>query len=126
MKKTIAILFAIVTLLVVAAWLLGYSEKSASHFETYQQLKESELIDKGWVPRIIPKSSYDIHERHRVDVGRVNVKFRFKPGDTKEIEAGCIIVDNGDANIRTYRCNHGREMVIVKLADDGKGEIISE
>ena len=97
-----------------------------SHFETYQQLQKSELIDKGWVPGFIPGSAYDIHEKHKVDVGRVNVKFRFHPGDTKEIEASCSKVQTGDANTQYYRCKHGNDMVVVRLGDDGTGEILSE
>ena len=93
----LAILAGIVAMLVGAVWLLEYSETSESHFETYQQLEESELIGKGWVPSFIPRSAYDIHEKHKVDVGRVNVKFRFRPGDTKEIEARCTKVKTDES-----------------------------
>jgi len=126
MKKIAATLFVVAALLVGAVWLIEYSEIFESHFETYQQLKESELIDKGWVPSVIPKSSYDIHETHKVDVGRVNVRFRFLPGDTKEIEASCTLASNSDTKSRNYRCKHGNDMVVVRLGADGKGEILSE
>lgn len=126
MKKIGAILFAVAALLVGAVWLMEYSETFESHFETYQKLKESELINKGWVPSIIPKSAYDIHERHKVDVGRVNVRFRFQPDDTKEIEADCTIVSSSDTKIRSYRCKHGSDKVLVRLGADGNGEILSE
>ncbi len=126
MKKVGAILFSVAALLVGAVWLMEYSETFESHFETYQQLKESELINKGWVPNIIPKSAYDIHERHKVDVGRVNVSFRFQPDDTKEIEANCTIASGSDPKIRSYRCKHGNDMVLVRLGADGNGEILNE
>lgn len=128
MKKIGAILFVVVALLFGAIWLIGYSETSESHFETYQQLKESELINKGWVPIFIPKSAYDIDETHTVDVGRVNVRFRFRPGDAKEIETVCTIASNSDAKTRYYRCEHGHvnDMVVVRLSADGQGEILSE
>lgn len=127
MKKILAIAFTVVAILVGAVWLLFYFlETSESHFETYQQLEESELIGKGWVPSFIPRSAYDIHEKHKVDVGRVNVKFRFRPGDTKEIEASCSKVKTDDTNTQYYRCKHGNDMVVVRLGADGKGEILSE
>jgi hypothetical protein len=133
MKKILAILFLVVAILVGvvaifvgAVWLLEYFETSKSHFDTYQQLEETELIGKGWVPSFIPRSAYDIHETHKVDVWRVNVKFRFRPGDTKEIEASCTKVSTGDTNTRYYRCKHGGDMVVVRLGADGRGEILSE
>jgi hypothetical protein len=80
MKNKLALLLIVIAILVGTVvvifvggvWLLEYLETSESHFETYKQLEESELIDKGWVPSFIPRSAYDIHERHKVDVGRVN------------------------------------------------------
>ena len=130
MKKILVILSTLVAILIGGAWLLGYLfdylETYESHFETYQQLKESELIGKGWVPSFIPRSAYDIHERHKVDVGRVNVRFRFRPGDTKEIEANCTKVKTDDTNTQHYRCKHGNDMVVVRLGADGRGEILSE
>lgn len=126
MKKIGAILFVVAALLAGAVRLMEYSETFDSHFETYQKLKESELIGKGWVPSIIPKSAYDIHERHKVDVASVYVSFRFQPDDTTEVEANCTIASSGDTKIRSYRCKHGDEMVLVRLSADGTGEILSE
>ena len=133
MKKILAVSFTIVAILVGiaailvgAVWLMEYQETFESHFETYKQLEESELIDKGWVPSFIPRSAYDIHERHKVDVGRVNVKFRFRPGDTKEIEASCTKLKTDDTDTQYYRCKHVNDMVVVRLRADGTGEIVSE
>jgi hypothetical protein len=133
MKTTLVILFTLVAILVGivvifvgAVWLFEYLETSESHFETYQQLEESELMGKGWVPSFIPRSAYDIKERHKVDVGRVNVKFRFRPGDTKEIQKSCTKVKTDDTNTQYYRCKHGNDMVVVRLGPGGTGEILSE
>lgn len=126
MKKIGALLFLVAVLFFGAMRFIEYSETFESHFQTYQQLKESELINKGWVPNFIPKSSYDIDETHNVDVGLVNVRFRFLPGDTQEIETGCTIASNSDAMTRYYRCKYENDVVVVRLSADGQGEILSE
>ncbi len=122
----VILLGTIVAVFVGGKWLFEYLETSESSFDTYQQLRESELIGKGWVPNFIPRSAHDIHERHKVDVGRVNVRFRFRPGDTKEIEANCTMVKTDDTNTKHYRCKHGDDIVVVRLGADGGGEILSE
>jgi len=126
MKKLSTILIAALVVLLGAVWFVEYSETSESQFQTYRELKESELISKWWVPAFIPKSAHDIHERHRVDASDVNVVFRYQPGDTEEIEASCTALIGEGGGTKSYRCRHGDGAVIVMLSDDGKGEIRSE
>lgn len=78
------------------------------------------------MPAFIPKSAYDIHERHRVDVSDVNVVFRYQPGDTGDIEASCTALNSEGGRTKSYRCRHGDGVVVVMLSGDGKGEIRSE
>lgn len=126
MKKLSALLISALVVLLGAMWLVQYSENSESHFQTYRELKDSELISKGWVPAFIPKSAYDIHERHRVDESDVNVVFRYQPGDTGDIEASCTVLNGEGGGTKRYRCRHGDGVVVVILSGDGKGEIRSE
>jgi hypothetical protein len=124
--KTIAVaLSAVVGLVLGAIWLMDYSERSESHFKTYRELEQSELIGKGWVPPFIPQSAYEIYERHRVDQPHINVRFRFMPGDTDKVKASCALASSDDANTRSYRCKHTGDFVVVRLKDDGTGTIIS-
>ncbi len=99
--------------------------KARITLKTYQELQDSELIGKGWVPSYIPRSAYDIFEKHRVDVGRVDVKFRFARGDTSLIEGSCTRQVSKEPGVALYRCNHGNDTVSVKLSED-RGEIFSE
>jgi hypothetical protein len=105
---------------------MDQTEKQESHFNTYEALRRSELIGKGWVPSFIPRSAYDIYEKHRLDVGRVNVKFRFAPGDITPIEGTCARHASEERSVAFYKCKHGNDVVIVKLSEDGRGEIFSE
>ena len=78
------------------------------------------------MPSFIPGSAYDIYEEHRVDEGRVNVKFRFARGDTAQIEASCTRQIGDDPRVTLYKCGHRNDRVSVRLSEDGKCEISSE
>ncbi len=66
--NTIVVIVGIsLALLVGAVWYTDKTERQESHFETYQALQSSELIAKGWVPDIVPRTAYNIYEEHRVD-----------------------------------------------------------
>lgn len=126
MKIVLVVVLSLLALLASVALYLYSTERQESHFKTYQELRDSELMAKGWVPNFIPGSAYDIYEKHRVDEGRVNVKFRFVRGDTAQIEASCTRQIGDDPSVTLYKCGHRNEMVSVRLSEDGKGEIFSE
>ncbi len=111
------------TVLVGAVWLVDSIGTFESHYETYQVLIESESMSQGWVSHVIPKSSYDIVETHRVSGGIVTVRFRFQPGDTKDIESRCAGLTTNDPMIKPYRCRHDGVPVVVSLPATGQGQI---
>jgi len=126
MKIAFIIALSVLVLLAGVVWYFDSTERQQSHFSTYEELTRSELIQKGWVPDFIPRSAYDIDENHRVDVPRVNVKFRFAPGDIGQIEEACTRQGSGDRGVGSYKCVHGTDTVVVRLNSDGRGEIFSE
>jgi hypothetical protein len=123
MKKIWASLLIVGAVLVGAVWLVDSIETFESHYETYQALIESESTSHGWVSHVIPKSSYDIFEIHRVSGGIVTVRFRFQPGDTKDIESRCAGLTTNDPMITPYRCLHDGVPVIVRLEGTGQGQV---
>lgn len=112
--------------LVGAVWLVDSIGTFESHYETYQKLIESEIMSQGWVSHVIPKSSYDIFETHRVSGGIVTVRFRFQPGDTKDIESRCAGLITNNPMIKPYRCLHDGVPVVVRLEAAGQGQILIE
>jgi hypothetical protein len=126
MKTIGGSLLIIVAVLLGAVWLVDNAQTFESHYDTYQKLKESELMTQGWVSHVIPNSSYDINETHRVSGGIVTVRFRFQPGDTGEMESRCAIVNSNDPTIRQYRCREDVAAVVVRLDASGQGQILIE
>ncbi|MFZ1804239.1 MAG: hypothetical protein WAU05_09970 [Nitrospira sp.] len=123
MKKIWASLLIVGAILVGAVWLVDSIGTFESHYETYQALIESESMTHGWVSHVIPKSSYDIFETHRVSGGIVTVRFRFQPGDTKDIESRCAGPTTNDPKITRYRCLHDGVPVVVRLEATGQGQV---
>jgi hypothetical protein len=123
MKKIGASLLVVGAVLVGAVWLVDSIGTFESHYETYQALIESESMSQGWVSHVIPKSSYDIFETHRVSGGIVTVRFRFQPGDTKDIESRCAGLTTNDPTITPYRCLHDGVPVVVRLESTGQGQV---
>jgi hypothetical protein len=121
-----AVVLSLLVLLASVTLYFSYTERQEAHFKTYQELRDSELMAKGWVPSFIPSSAYDIYEKHRVDEGRVDVKFRFARGDIAKIETSCTRQIGKDSSVTLYKCGHRNDMVSVRLSEDGKGEIFSE
>lgn len=126
MKKIGGSLLIIGAVLLGAVWLVDNAQTFESHYDTYQKLKESELMTQGWVSHVIPNSSYDINETHRVSGGIVTVRFRFQPGDLGAMESRCAILDGNDPAIRRYRCREDVAAVVVRLDASGQGQILIE
>jgi hypothetical protein len=123
MNKIGASLLVVGAVFVGAVWLVDNIGTFESHYETYQALIESESMSQGWVSHVIPKSSYDIVETHRVSGGIVAVRFKFQPGDTRDIETRCASLTTDNSMIRPYRCRHDGVPVVVSLPATGQGQI---
>lgn len=126
MKTIGGSLLIIGAVLLGAVWLVDNAQTFESHYDTYQKLKESELMTQGWVSHVIPNSSYDINETHRVSGGIVTVRFRFQPGDLGDMESRCAILDSNESTIRRYRCREDVAAVVVRLDASGQGQILIE
>lgn len=78
---------ALVALALVGVFALGlfglaHFENPSSHFETYEELKASGLIERGWVPEQLPRSATAIEESHDIDTNHGRASFKYKMTDT--------------------------------------------
>lgn len=92
------------------SYLLGCSEYKSNNFRSYTEASESGIIDRGWIPKFIPKSAYDIKEQHKVDVADIDVEFMFAPGDIDAFESACSLRE-----AKTYVCNNSGYPVTVVI-----------
>jgi hypothetical protein len=64
--------------IIIFLFLLLFScgEVKDSFYKTLDDAKRSGDIERGWLPVILPDSSYEIYERHDIDTNAVWVRFR--------------------------------------------------
>ena len=121
MLKTATLTVAVVlTTLSGVAWFFMASEREANTFSSYEEAAQSGLMERGWIPAFIPRSAYDIKEKHRVDSPRIDVDFRFHEGDVGSLERACSIIREG-----VYACPNAGYPVEVRLENDGYATIRS-
>ena len=80
--KILATLLVLGICVFAALHILDTFENPTSHFATYEEMEASGLMQAGWIPRILPRSAYEITETHNLDTSIVRMSFRFRPGDT--------------------------------------------
>jgi hypothetical protein len=123
--KTFAIivvgLFAAIGVVAVALSTLARYEQQTSQFSTYDELKASGLIERGWVPSHIPTTARDISESHDVSSNSGSAAFTFDPADTALTSANCTLLSNNSRGAQ-YLCPpfEGSTFIVV-LRNDGRG-----
>jgi len=66
------------------------------HYATYDDAAASESVRHGWLPRDLPSSAVDIHERHSCDTDEVWAAFRYDPHAADDFTDGWMKIDVGD------------------------------
>ena len=66
---------------------MAYMENPKSSFPSIAELEASGLVVAGWLPGYLPRSAYQIEERHNIDTNVVWASFRYKVGDIESVES---------------------------------------
>ena len=83
MKK----ILLIVVVVIMAIYLLltsYFPNVEINRYDSIKAVQENGAIDRGWIPKELPLSAYDIVETHDLDKNRVFGKFSYKEEDEKE------------------------------------------
>jgi len=111
--KTISIIITLTIIASIGAVLyLISSERESNNFKSYELAVESGLIDRGWIPSFIPKSSYNIKEQHKVDVPNIFVELHFEPQDISYFEKECDLI-----SVNEYKCANSGYPVKVTITN---------
>ena len=64
-------------------FLVGCSDVVTRDYKTYNDAVSDELFGRGWLPELIPSSSFNIKTSNNLDVNTSEGEFSFPPGDTQ-------------------------------------------
>ena len=74
-----------IVIFVFAAFLVcGCGDTVTSRYETKADAEADKLFQRGWLPSIIPKSSYDIRTKNDLDINVSEGQFSFAPNHAEE------------------------------------------
>lgn len=54
------------------------SDKMEKHYSSYEDIVNDGGFKRGWVPKFLPESSYDIFLKSDIDINKVWLTFRFR------------------------------------------------
>jgi len=94
--------FHIAVALLVPILMCGCYDTVTSRYETRADAEADRIFERGWLPRIIPKSSYKIIARNELDINISEGEFYFEPGDANDFIRHLTASDNGS----TYSFTH--------------------
>jgi len=69
-------------------------ETTTSHYSNYKKAAEDGVVERGWLPRNLPDSAYDIIETHNIDTNELWVKFQFSQTDINSFLSQCAETAN--------------------------------
>lgn len=114
---------ALVGVFAIGLFAIAHFENPESSFATYEELKASGLIERGWIPEYLPKSATEIRESHDIDTNSGWASFQYEVGDTAIADEGCQLLHNTPAG-RKYLCPPlEKQTLILVLRTDGTGSV---
>ena len=84
MKK----ILIIVALVFIAVYLLlrsYFPNAEINRYDSFETVQKQKVMEKGWLPRILPLSAYDIVETHDIDTNNIFGKFSYREKDEEDL-----------------------------------------
>jgi len=79
--KKILIPVALFTILIFLLINQNFEDMQISKYKSLEEVKNNKAIQGGWIPAILPDSSYDIVESHDLDTNTIFGSFKYKEED---------------------------------------------
>jgi len=71
--------------ILLSLFIVACSETIDTSYKNIDEAMKYGAVEKGWIPNILPRSSYEIYERHNLDTNTVWLRFKFDKRDINEL-----------------------------------------
>ena len=82
MKKILLLVMVFIFVIVLYFLMPNYDE--SSFYANKSEVIKDNAIKRGWIPKILPASAYDIKEEHNLDTNMLNGSFKYHEEDESE------------------------------------------
>jgi hypothetical protein len=124
LKISVFVIIIVAGILIITYQIMLHGERPKSEFSNYDEARASGLMDKGWIPTFIPKSSNNIKEQHDLDTNWVKMSFNYDISDKEDTRRACDSEHTIEGGIE-FKCSYFGSKVSIKLFNDGTGELYS-
>jgi len=125
--KNIALTITTILSVVLSVFLfLNYLDNIRNEYTDYEKMQSSGIIERGWVPAYLPKSSKNISEHHNIDTNSVRISFDYNIDEKLEVELLCTKIANNDKGSKYICPPYSGANSILTLREDGTGFYMSE
>lgn len=77
----------ILILILLPLVIIACSETQGAFYKNIDEAIKHGAIERGWIPNVLPRSSYEIYEWHDLDTNIVRLKFKFDKKDMQGLTA---------------------------------------
>ncbi len=94
--KKILIVVALFSILIFLLINQNFEDMQISKYESLEEVKENAAIKGGWIPAILPASSYDIVESHDLGTNTIFGSFKYKEKDEETFMQNLTDLNSAD------------------------------
>jgi len=94
--KKILIVVALFLILIFLLINQSFEDMQISKYESIEEVKKNTAIKGGWIPAILPNSSYDIVESHDLDTNTIFGSFKYKDEDEETFMQNLTDLNSAD------------------------------
>jgi len=123
--KTIKVLLSIFGVLFLCFIGMERLENPKSSFVNFNELAESGLIERGWLPSYFPKSATNIFEQHNIDTNEVFASFNYLTSDIASLLKYCSLLSKTDLSQKLACSAKYEHTYIFVLNKNGSGKFYS-